>query len=45
MKAILISGSYKGLSIPKEAIEFIEKNLLLEDKQLPINQNIQLSLF
>lgn len=27
MKAILISGSYKGISIPKEAIEFIEKNL------------------
>ena len=27
MKAILISGSYKGLSIPKEAIKFIEKNI------------------
>ena len=41
---ITCNGKY---FIDKEYInaKFIEKNLLLEDKQLPINQNIQLSLF
>ena len=27
MKTILISGSYKGLNLPKEIIEFIKKNI------------------